>query len=83
MQITIFEPSEAIPCIEGHGIQVDRMHHHDFEPDMAGSLRHLAQRMRQQPRADTAAMEARIDRQTCQQHCGNRKPSLADAACRS
>jgi hypothetical protein len=39
--------------------------------------------MRQQPRADTAAMEARIDRQTCQQHCGNRKPSLADAACRS
>ena len=43
----ILELSEATLSVERHSISVDGVHHHDFEPDMSGSLRDLAQRMKQ------------------------------------
>src|ERR1700683_389052 len=44
----ILRPSEAPLSVERHGILVDSVHHHNFEPDMSGSLSDLSQRMKQQ-----------------------------------
>ncbi len=49
MQVMVFELSETTLRVERHRIAVDCMHHHDFEADVPGSHRDLAERMKQKP----------------------------------